>query len=96
MPGGFGTMDELFEILTLVQTKTVTDFPIVLFGKEYYKPLMEMIEWMVKQGTISQEDLSLLLLTDDEEEAMSHIQTYVQSNYKVKPRKRFWWLMEKR
>ena len=96
MPGGFGTMDEFFEILTLVQTKTVTDFPIVLFGKEYYKPLMEMIEWMVSQGTISKEDLSLLLLTDDEEEAMSHIQTYVQSNYKVKPRKRFWWLMEKR
>jgi uncharacterized protein (TIGR00730 family) len=96
MPGGFGTMDEFFEILTLVQTKTVTDFPIVLFGKEYYKPLIEMIEWMVSQGTISKEDLSLLLLTDDEDEAMSHIQTYVQSNYIVKPRKRFWWLMEKR
>jgi uncharacterized protein (TIGR00730 family) len=96
MPGGFGTMDEFFEILTLVQTKTVTDFPIVLFGKEYYKPLIEMIEWMVNQGTISKEDLSLLLLTDDEDEAMSHIQTYVQSNYIVKPRKRFWWLMEKR
>ena len=96
MPGGFGTMDEFFEILTLVQTKTVTNFPIVLYGKEYYQPLMEMIEWMVEQGTISKEDLSLVLLTDDEEEAMNHIQTYVKSNYKVKPRKRFWWLMEKR
>lgn len=96
MPGGFGTMDEFFEILTLVQTKTVTDFPIVLFGKEFYKPLMEMIEWMVDQGTISKEDLSLLLLTDDEDEAMHHIQTYVQGNYKVKRRKLFWWLMEKR
>jgi uncharacterized protein (TIGR00730 family) len=96
MPGGFGTMDEFFEILTLVQTKTVTDFPIVLYGKEYYKPLMEMIEWMVNQGTISKEDLSLVLLTDDEDEAMHHIKTYVQSNYKVKTRKRYWWLMEKR
>lgn len=96
MPGGFGTMDEFFEILTLVQTKTVTDFPIVLYGKEYYKPLMEMIEWMVSQGTISKEDLSLVLLTDDEDEAMHHIKTYVQSNYKVKTRKRYWWLMEKR
>lgn len=96
MPGGFGTMDEFFEILTLVQTKTVTDFPIVLYGKEYYKPLMEMIEWMVSQGTISKEDLSLVLLTDDEDEAMHHIQTYVLSNYKVKSRKRYWWLMEKR
>jgi uncharacterized protein (TIGR00730 family) len=96
MPGGFGTMDEFFEILTLVQTKTVTNFPIVLFGKDYYQPLMEMIEWMVNQGTISKEDLSLVLLTDDEDEAMNHIQTYVKSNYKIKPRKRFWWLMEKR
>jgi uncharacterized protein (TIGR00730 family) len=96
MPGGFGTMDEFFEILTLVQTKTVTNFPIVLFGKDYYQPLLEMIEWMVNQGTISKEDLSLVLLTDDEEDAMNHIQTYVKSNYKIKPRKRFWWLMEKR
>ena len=96
MPGGFGTMDEFFEILTLVQTKTVTNFPIVLFGKEYYQPLLEMIEWMVEQGTISKEDLSLVLLTDDAEEAMDHIQTYVSANYKIRPRKRFWWLMEKR
>jgi hypothetical protein len=96
MPGGFGTMDEFFEVLTLVQTKTVTSFPIVLFGKEYYQPLLEMIEWMAKRGTISKEDLSLVLLTDDEEEAMKHIRTYVNTNYKIKPRKRFWWLLEKR
>ncbi len=96
MPGGFGTMDEFFEILTLVQTKTVTNFPIVLFGKEYYQPLKEMIEWMLERGTISKEDLSLVLLTDDEEEAMNHIQTYVKSNYKIKPRKHYWWLLEKR
>src|SRR5690349_11446370 len=70
MPGGFGTMDEFFEILTLVQTKTVTNFPIVLFGKEFHQPLMNMISWMAEQGTISKEDLSLVLLTDDEEEAM--------------------------
>jgi uncharacterized protein (TIGR00730 family) len=96
MPGGFGTMDEFFEILTLVQTKTVTNFPIVLFGKEYYQPLKEMIEWMLERGTISKEDLSLVLLTDDEDEAMNHIQTYVQTNYKIKPRKRNWWLLERR
>ncbi len=96
MPGGFGTMDEFFETLTLVQTKTITNFPIVLFGKEYYKPLVEVINQMAEKGTISKEDLELIMYTDDEDEAMSHIQTYVQSNYKVKPRKRFWWLMEKR
>jgi uncharacterized protein (TIGR00730 family) len=96
MPGGFGTMDELFETLTLVQTKVVTQFPVVLFGKEYYHELWDMFEHMAEKGTIAKEDLSLVLLTDDIEEAMNHIHAYVQKNYKVKPRKRFWWLFEKR
>jgi uncharacterized protein (TIGR00730 family) len=96
MPGGFGTMDEFFEILTLVQTKTVTNFPIVLFGKEFHQPLMNMISWMAEQGTISKEDLSLVLLTDDEEDAMNHINFYVESNYKIKKRRRSWWLFERR
>src|SRR5215467_8663516 len=56
MPGGFGTMDEFFETLTLVQTKMITQFPVVLFGKDYYKDLMEMIENMAKQGAIAKED----------------------------------------
>jgi uncharacterized protein (TIGR00730 family) len=96
MPGGFGTMDEFFETLTLVQTKTITQFPIVLFGKEFHQPLMEMISWMMEKGTISKEDMSLVLLTDDIDEAINHIHTYVQKNYKVKPRKRLRWLFEKR
>ena len=95
MPGGFGTMDELFETLTLIQTKTITQFPIVLFGKEYYKELMEAISYMADKGAISKEDMHLLLLTDDENEAMEHIHTYITSNYKIKPRKKFW-LFEKR
>jgi len=96
MPGGFGTMDEFFEILTLVQTKTVTNFPIVLFGKKFHQPLMDMIAHMAKEGTISEEDLALLLLTDDKNEAMHHIQLYVKSNYQVKKRHRAWWFFEKR
>jgi uncharacterized protein (TIGR00730 family) len=96
MPGGFGTMDEFFETLTLVQTKSITQFPIVLFGKEYYQPLIEMIEWMSEKGTISKEDMRLVLLTDDVHEAMEHIKTYIQNYYKVRPRKKFWWLFEKR
>jgi uncharacterized protein (TIGR00730 family) len=96
MPGGFGTMDEFFETLTLVQTKSITQFPIVLFGKEYHQQLLEMIEWMAQQGTISKEDMNLVLITDDEQEAMDHIQSYIQKNYKVVPRKRYWWLFEKR
>lgn len=96
MPGGFGTMDELFETLTLVQTKSVHSFPVVIFGKEFYQPLVDVMNHMAEEGTISKEDLSLVLLTDNVTEAMDHIVKYIKSNYKVKPRKRMWWLFEKR
>jgi predicted Rossmann-fold nucleotide-binding protein len=96
MPGGFGTMDEFFETLTLIQTKTMFDFPIVLFGKEFYKELWDYMEYMAKNWTIDRKDLSLVLLTDSEDEAIQHIETFVRKNYKVKPRKRRWWLFEKR
>jgi uncharacterized protein (TIGR00730 family) len=95
MPGGFGTMDEFYEILTLVQTKSVTQFPIVLFGKNYYADLMQNIEFMASQGTISKEDMKLVLLTDDFDEAMNHIKKYISTNYKIKRAKRIWWLFEK-
>lgn len=96
MPGGFGTMDEFFEILTLIQTKTVTQFPIVLYGKDYYKSLMNMIEFMSGEGTISPEDMQLVLLTDDIDEAVQHISKYIKTNYTIKKRKKAWWLFEKR
>jgi uncharacterized protein (TIGR00730 family) len=96
MPGGFGTMDEFFETLTLVQTKSITQFPIVLYGKEYYKPLLEAIEEMSVAGTISKEDMNLVLVTDSIDEAMHHIYNYISANYKVKKRLRQWWLLEKR
>ena len=95
MPGGFGTMDEFYNTLTLIQTKSITQFPMVLFGKEYYRLLMETIEFMASEGTISKEDMSLVLLTDSVEEAMEHIRNYISKNYSVKPRKRLWWLFEK-
>ena len=96
MPGGFGTMDEFFETLTLVQTKSLTGFPIVLFGKSFYNELWEAMQDMAKQGTISKEDMDLVLFTDDVNEAMDHIVKYIKTNYKIKPRKRMWWLFEKR
>jgi uncharacterized protein (TIGR00730 family) len=96
MPGGFGTMDEFFETLTLIQTKTLTQFPMVLFGKEFHHELWIYIEYMASQGTISKEDLALVLLTDSIDEAMDHIKTFIAKNYQVRPRKRLWWLFEKR
>lgn len=95
MPGGFGTMDEFFEILTLVQTKSITQFPVVLYGTEFYKPLMESIQHMADEGTISPEDMNLVLVTDDIDDAIQHISKYIKQNYKIKPRKKFWWLFER-
>lgn len=95
MPGGFGTMDEFFETLTLVQTRSITEFPIVIFGKQFYKELVETLEAMAKQGTIARDDLKLVLVTDDIDEAMRHIAQYITANYTVKKRKRLPWLFEK-
>ncbi|HXB92438.1 MAG TPA: TIGR00730 family Rossman fold protein [Puia sp.] len=95
MPGGFGTMDEFFETLTLVQTRTLVQFPVVLFGKEFYRELLALMEAMAEQGTISKEDLSLVLVTDSVGEAIEHIDTFIRKNYRKGPRRRKWWLFEK-
>jgi uncharacterized protein (TIGR00730 family) len=87
MPGGFGTMDEFFETLTLVQTKTIIQFPIVLYGCEYFKPLMDYIQFMAEQGTISKEDMNLVLMTDSIDEAMNHIQVYIKQEFQSKAEK---------
>src|SRR5919197_677375 len=73
-PGGFGTLDELFESLTLIQTGKVLHFPVVLFGTRYWRPLVEWIEErLLPDGMISPEDLELLHLTDDPADAVSMI-----------------------
>lgn len=96
LPGGWGTMDELFETLTLVQTGVIEGFPVVLIGKDYYAQLMDYLHFMESQNTISPEDLKLVLLTDDIGEAMAHIRTYILDNYEIKsPRKPKWWLFER-
>jgi len=76
LPGGFGTMDEMFEALTLIQTRKIRNFPVVLMGKVYWQRLMQFIYSMEDEGTISPEDLDLLLFTDSVEEAVAHIQKH--------------------
>ncbi|RRD46533.1 TIGR00730 family Rossman fold protein [Tessaracoccus sp. OH4464_COT-324] len=72
LPGGFGTLDELFESLTLIQTGKVTQFPVVLFGTEYWGPLVSWIKnTLIGGGYISARDETLFLLTDDVEEAVA-------------------------
>lgn len=83
MPGGFGTLDELFETLTLIQTKTLHNFPVVIMGKEYYRDIYEMVERMIEQETISPQDKDLILFTDDLNEACHHIATYIKKNYEI-------------
>jgi uncharacterized protein (TIGR00730 family) len=75
LPGGFGTLDELFEALTLVQTRKVTRFPVILFGSAYWSGLVDWIRGsMLAQGTVSEADLDLLHITDDVAEAVAVIQ----------------------
>lgn len=75
-PGGFGTMDELFESLTLVQTEKVTNFPIVLLGTKFWNPLLEWItNTLLAEGMISPEDLDLILVTDSIADTVAHFKT---------------------
>ncbi len=73
-PGGFGTLDELFESLTLVQTKKISKIPIVLFGSEYWSGLINWINGTMKEwGTVSENDTDLFIVTDSYEEGVKHI-----------------------
>lgn len=73
-PGGFGTLDELFESLTLVQTKKISRIPIILFGSEYWKGLVDWMNSTMKQtGTIAENDTEYFLVTDSCEEGVSYI-----------------------
>jgi uncharacterized protein (TIGR00730 family) len=75
LPGGFGTLDELFEALTLVQTRKVTRFPVILFGTEYWGGLLAWIRsTLIESATISADDVELFRLTDDVDEVMAVIQ----------------------
>jgi uncharacterized protein (TIGR00730 family) len=73
-PGGFGTMDELFEALTLIQTGKIRNFPVVLFGRRYWQGLLAWIrDTMLEEGKVSPEDLDLLVVTDSPEEVVAAI-----------------------
>jgi len=76
LPGGAGTMDEMFETMTLIQTGKLKIFPIILMGKAYWQPLMDFIRGMAEKGMIDANDPDLIFFTDDVDEASAHLQRY--------------------
>lgn len=96
LPGGFGTADEMFETLTLIQTKKMPWFPVVLMGKDFWKPLIQQMQAMDTEGTISPEDDDMLLISDDPEEAIQFISDLIKEHAPKKKHLRpVWWLGEK-
>jgi uncharacterized protein (TIGR00730 family) len=81
LPGGLGTLDELFEALTLIQTKKIASFPVVLIGTDYWRPLHDLLHHLAATGTISAGDLDLLLITDSVGEALQHIERYAVQQF---------------
>jgi uncharacterized protein (TIGR00730 family) len=97
LPGGFGTMDEVFETATLIQTGKIRDFPIVLIGSEFWTPLLEFLRGqLLAASTIDAADVDRLTVTDSAEEAAAHIRSVAVEKfglkYRTAPRKRGWLL----
>ena len=99
MPGGFGTLDEFFETITLIQTKKISRFPIVIMDRDYHNKLMEYIDHMVEQGTVSPSDKELYLYTDSIDEAVKYIHENTIDDFELRTESKRWkpfgWLFER-
>ncbi|MFN9710891.1 MAG: TIGR00730 family Rossman fold protein [Bacteroidota bacterium] len=98
MPGGYGTLDEFFEALTLIQTEKIKNFPVIVIGKEYHQDVMDHVLRMKDKGTISAEDEFLFSLTDSVEEAIQILKDQSISRFELRHEepKPFRWLFERR
>lgn len=97
LPGGFGTMDEVFETATLIQTGKIKNFPVISMGVEYWQNLRELFDQMVKEKTIDPQDMTRLVFTDSPDEAMDVINRLATIQFGLKPRsprKRRWFFGE--
>ncbi|MGQ0612964.1 MAG: TIGR00730 family Rossman fold protein [Planctomycetaceae bacterium] len=98
LPGGFGTLDEIFETATLIQTEKIRDFPLIVMGRDYWQPLLDYLRnRMVREGTIAAEDVDRLLVTDSPQEAADHVARVAREKFglrRLRPRRPRWWLGE--
>ena len=81
LPGGFGTLDELMEALTLIQTGKIANFPVVLVGTAYWRPFEQLLAHLAAAGTVDPADLRLLLVTDDVGEVAHHIERHAMRRF---------------
>jgi uncharacterized protein (TIGR00730 family) len=97
LPGGLGTLDELCEALTLIQTRKIRNFPVVLVGTEYWQPFIALIRGMISFGAVGETDLDLFKVTDDLDEAMQHLETHAVAAFGLRrvPWQPRWWLGER-
>jgi len=97
LPGGFGTMDEIFEAATLIQTGKMKDFPVVLMGSEYWAPLLGFLRnTMLPAGTIAPEDLDRLFVTDSSEEAAATIFNAATTKFGLRWERKAKWILGER
>ena len=88
MPGGLGTLDELFEALTLIQTGKIQEFPVVLIGTEYWRPLNDLLDHLCREKAVTRKDLVLLLVTDDLEQMALHLRRHAIERFGLLARRR--------
>jgi uncharacterized protein (TIGR00730 family) len=99
MPGGYGTLDEFFETMTLIQTKKIDKFPVVVMNQAYHARLMEYIDTMIERGTVSPEDKKLFLYTESIDEAVEYLHRNTVDPFQLKKESKEWrpfrWLFER-
>jgi uncharacterized protein (TIGR00730 family) len=99
MPGGAGTIDEMFEVITLIQTGKVKNFPVILYGRDYWQSTLDQLERMYNEGTIGREELRFVHVVDNIDEATTLLQDLLVDMWKERRKEQplpKWWFMEGR